>query len=136
MLNGIQWGSHQWPFALLFKALIRSLLEYGCIVWSPHYEVNANILERVQKNFLRCFQYRFPGASLDFPSLADRRLTADSIFFCKLFDGNIDCSTLLGLIGLDCHRRLRSGKTFYVKHCLTNYAFHAPLNRMMRNFNA
>lgn len=122
-------------FILLYKALVRSILEYCCVVWSPHYGVHVKILERVQRKFMWYLHFRYPNVDLELPSLMDRRITADNAFLRKLIAGDIDCSRLLGLIKLDCHRRLRNNRTYLIDQCSTNYSFHLPLNRMMRAAN-
>ncbi|KAL1446530.1 hypothetical protein WDU94_005624 [Cyamophila willieti] len=122
-------------FSLLYKSLLRSLLEYACVVWSPYYEVHSNTLERVQKRFLRYFQYRFPFRNSNLDPLVDRRKTADMKFIEKLLEGQVDCAKLLELLTLDCTRRVRRCKTFKIDTVHTNYAFNAPINRMMRLAN-
>jgi hypothetical protein len=37
---------------LIYNNLIRSILEYCCVVWRPHYATHRLLLERVQKPFL------------------------------------------------------------------------------------
>lgn len=37
----------------LFNALVRSVLEYASVVWSPYYDVHSATIERVQRCFLR-----------------------------------------------------------------------------------
>lgn len=122
-------------FILLYTTLIRSLLEYGCVVWSPYYDIHTDSLERVQKKFFRYVSYRYPLNSVSLASLNDRRVSADINFFDKLIEGNIDCSKILELIGFDCHRRLRGKRTFFVKFFRTNYSYFSPINRMMRVIN-
>ncbi|KAL1448287.1 hypothetical protein WDU94_010913 [Cyamophila willieti] len=122
-------------FSLRYKSLLRSLLEYACVVWSPYYEVHSNTLERVQKRFLRYFQYRFPFRNSNLDPLVDRRKTADMKFIEKLLEGQVDCAKLLELLTLDCTRRVRRCKTFKIDTVHTNYAFNAPINRMMRLAN-
>lgn len=123
-------------FMLLYKALVRSILEYAGPVWSPYYESHIHLLERVQKKFLWYVRFRYPNNAFELPTLKDRRSTADMVFLSKLLAGGVDCSRLLGLVGLDGHRRLRNEKTFFVTNCNTNYSFYLPLNRMTRNANA
>lgn len=43
------------PFAIksLFHSLVRSILEYGCIIWDPFYRNSINRIEKVQKSFSR-----------------------------------------------------------------------------------
>lgn len=123
-------------FRILYLSLVRSLLEYACVVWSPFYNVHEHTLDRVQKRFLSYYQFRYPGNPPNVEDLRERRVQADSKFFEKLLSGEVDCSQLLGLVFLDCHRRLRRGKTFYLTACGTNYMYNAPLNRMMRVANS
>ncbi|KAI5731948.1 hypothetical protein M8J77_018930 [Diaphorina citri] len=115
-------------FILLFTTLVRSLLEYGGVVWNSHYAVHVDLLERVQKKFFRYKSYRYPCDISTLPSLSDRRVSADLNFFNKLVEGNIDCSKLLSLVDLDCHRRLRGLYTYHVDLCRTNYTYFAPIN--------
>ncbi|XP_017298546.1 uncharacterized protein LOC108252093 [Diaphorina citri] len=123
-------------FKLLYVSLIRSLLEYACIVWSPCYIKYDHMLDRVQKRFLSCFHFRYPQCPISIEELKDRRLQSDSRFFEKLVTGAVDCGRLLSLVNLDCHRRLRGSNTFYVISCGTNYMYYTPLNRMMRAANS
>ncbi|KAI5717970.1 hypothetical protein M8J77_014330 [Diaphorina citri] len=123
-------------FRLLYVSLVRSLLEYACVVWSPYYEVHINLLERVQRKFLFHFRYRHPSVEIQLPPLEERRLIFDRRFLDKLVVGDVDCAELLGLVKLDCHRRLRHKRTYVVNKCVTNYTYFSPLNRMMRDVNS
>lgn len=38
---------------LLFKSLVRSVLEYGSIIWCPQTQVDRNRIEKIQKIFIR-----------------------------------------------------------------------------------
>ncbi|KAG6445916.1 hypothetical protein O3G_MSEX004131 [Manduca sexta] len=52
----------------LFNALARSILEYDSPVWSPHYKVHVNELERIQKKCLRmlCFREKLGRTNLNY----------------------------------------------------------------------
>ena len=40
---------------LLFKALVRPLLEYGNVIWGPQYKLDHQALEKVQRrNIKKC----------------------------------------------------------------------------------
>ncbi|KAL1446370.1 hypothetical protein WDU94_006570 [Cyamophila willieti] len=122
-------------FRLLYISLIRSLLEYACVVWSPSYNVQEVLVDRVQRRFLSYFNFRFPGVPVNLEDLKDRRVQTDLRFVQRLMSGEVDCSYLLGLVTLDCHRRLRRANTFHVRTCATNYMHFAPVNRMLRLAN-
>lgn len=122
-------------FGLLFQFFIRSLLAYGYIVGSSCYQVHVDLLDRVQNKFLRHFNFRFPHTSIDVPTLVDRRMAADLKSFNKILDGRVNCSKLLDMVRLDRHQHLRGKKTFYIKHCPTNYTYYAPIYLMMRRLN-
>ncbi|KAI5727805.1 hypothetical protein M8J77_007187 [Diaphorina citri] len=122
-------------FKLLYLSLVRSLLEYACVIWSPYYNVYGDMLDRVQKRFLWYSTTRFPQSQVDIESLSDRRVRADTRFLQNLIRGSIDCTKLLDTVTLTCHRRLRREDTFYVPKCKTNYLYYSPLNRMLRTAN-
>ncbi|CAB0007927.1 unnamed protein product, partial [Nesidiocoris tenuis] len=43
---------------LLYKTVVRPLMEYASVVWSPCYETHKNELERVQSKFLRYLAFK------------------------------------------------------------------------------
>ncbi|CAB0019403.1 unnamed protein product, partial [Nesidiocoris tenuis] len=59
---------------LLYKSLVRPILEYSSVVWSPYYQVHKERLERVQRRFLRYlnFKMHIPLEELDIVELAVR----------------------------------------------------------------
>lgn len=121
-------------FCVLYKALVRSLLEYACIVWCPYYELHKHTLQRVQNKFRWYCNFRF-SREPSLESLIDRRERHDHKFLNRLIEGKADCPKLLELVTFDCTRRLRHKKTFFVELCGKNYLHHAPINRMMRREN-
>lgn len=80
-------------FKLLFKAVVRPILEYGHTIWSPHLRYLNHQIERVQKRATKML----PGMSnlryidrlkkLDLPSLEYRRLRGDLIETFKIIRG-------------------------------------------------
>ena len=70
---------------LLYKAMVRPLIEYGNVVWGPSYIGDQMILERVQKRAtklvpeLRHLPYQDRLKKLKLPSLVYRRRRGDMI---------------------------------------------------------
>jgi hypothetical protein len=132
---------------LLYCALVRSVLEYGSVLFDPHVISHSYILERVQRKFLNFaghilkiphqpHDYSPVHSSLQLSSLADKRIQANSTFLTKLLSGKIDSPDLLSGI----HFKILSVDTrfnhpFYIPVCKTNYAANDPLIRIMRIAN-
>ncbi|KAL8564564.1 hypothetical protein ACOMHN_003322 [Nucella lapillus] len=80
-----------------YLALIRPLLEYGCITWSPYMQQDINRLERIQRLSARFitndYSTRSPGAitnmlsTLELPTLQQRRRDLRLTFFYKVVEG-------------------------------------------------
>ena len=111
---------------ILYSALVRSILDYGSIVWNPSLMVESNLVERVQNRFLN-----FAGflLKIDHPQhnytpvmevlklslLKNRRLRTDQLFLFNLLHGKIDSSRLLERICLHVPKvHTRSRETFHI----------------------
>eukprot|EP00916_Digyalum_oweni_P025776 GHVL01042440.1.p1 GENE.GHVL01042440.1~~GHVL01042440.1.p1 ORF type:complete len:204 (-),score=13.42 GHVL01042440.1:13-624(-) len=87
----------------LFKGLIRPILEYGNIIWSPSLKKDAMLIESIQRRAtkmvpeLKEMEYEDRLRALNLPSLTYRRLRGDLIEAYKLTHGmyNVDSETLL-----------------------------------------
>ena len=70
----------------LFKSLIRPILEYGNLIWGPHYVADQQAIEGVQRRTTKLISsishcpYRERLRILNLPSLNYRRLRGDMIF--------------------------------------------------------
>lgn len=92
----------------LFTSLVRPILEYGSVLWSPNYRCHVDRIESVQKQFL-IFALRGLGWNdlydmppyihrlklIDLPNLERRRLMLDIVFMVKLVNGEIDSPFLV-----------------------------------------
>jgi hypothetical protein len=78
-----------------YKAMIRSILEYGGIIWDPHIKKEVSILESIQKrsarfvfrDYRKCSSVTDMMKKLEWPSLAERRRKARLIFMFKIVKG-------------------------------------------------
>ena len=102
-----------------YYANVRSILEYGTVVWSGAAKTHLNRLERVQHKFLTWLATRARGTDgltgleyrdlLGFfhvQSLEARRTQFDLLFLKGIYSGRIDSSYLLGCFPLHVSRRL------------------------------
>ena len=78
---------------LLYKSLLRSLLEYASCVWSPYLKSDKDLLENVQRRATRMvpelkkLSYSERLQSLKLPTLIFRRKRADIIQTYKILSG-------------------------------------------------
>ena len=140
---------------LLFTTIVRPCLEYASPVWDPHYDVYANMLESVQKQFL-LFALSHLGWDPDqnlpsyearlklirLPTLRSRRTTANVLFLHKLLTGDIDSPHLLSRIDINVpahpdrlQRSQRRYEPIYLKSCSTNYAENEPIRSISKDYN-
>lgn len=144
--NTIQFSSARCLCTLYFS-LVRSILEYGVVVWHPYLAKDELILERVQNRFLSYIAYKMKiphpthdysliRSSLGIPMLSTRRQDADERFITSLLGGTIDAPDLLSKI---CFRIpsffSRNHALFQVPTHNTVYGHNHPLHRMLRNLN-
>jgi len=132
----------------IYCCLVRSICEYGSIIWSPYTSIHKNKIESIQQKFLRfvsfqCSIPREPHSSytplltmLSIETLEQRRLRLDVYFAYKLFSGSFDCPTFLSYFSFHVPiRNTRSLNTFYLKTKVTNYISNTPHNRIMKTIN-
>ena len=73
----------------LFKSLIRPILEYGNLIWGPHYVADQQAIEGVQQRATKLISsishcpYPEKLRILNLPSLNYRRLRGDMMFCIK-----------------------------------------------------
>merc|ERR1711923_367773 len=79
---------------MAYISLVRSLLEYGAIIWDPYTQSDINRLERIQRQAARFisgdYQSRTPGSmsnTLNLPILQQRRKEMRLTFLFKITEG-------------------------------------------------
>lgn len=134
---------------LLYCTYVRSCLEYGALIWSPHYSVHISSIERVQRRFLKSyafkmgrdisgFEYLERCSLLGFTSLESRRQTQDLVFVYRLVNGLVDAPNLLGMLNFNVPAGTYQMRSQYLFRCpfhRTNYGFFSPISRIQRTFN-
>ncbi|CAB0006769.1 unnamed protein product, partial [Nesidiocoris tenuis] len=131
---------------LLYKTMVRPVMEYASVVWSPCYETHKNELERVQSKFLRYLAFKSgkldaysPGCMLadhGLGTLARRRVMHDTVLLHKIISPALDCPSLLSKIFLNVPTYFsRQPPLFHVPFATTNYLYHRPLYRLPRQAN-
>ena len=147
MLRSLSEFNNVFALKNIYCAIVRSVLEYAAQVWSPYYRVHVDIIEKVQKKFLRfiAFKVGINKENIDYkeimslmrmPTLESRREFLDLCTLYKILNGQIDSSKLLGQICLHgpC-RRTRQNNLFHIEYHRTNYTYDCPISRFCRKAN-
>ena len=134
----------------LFVSLVRPVLEYGCILWSPFYKYYSDKIESVQIQFL-IFALRGlnwnpsellpPYESrlmlIDLPSLEKRRFMLRALFIIKLIRGLIDSPFLTGEINYNVpFRRTSNFEPLKLSIARRNYELNSPLRSLCVIYNS
>jgi hypothetical protein len=132
---------------LVYCSIVRSVLEFASVVWSPTYLVHIHNIERIQNTFLRTcawklgygvddYTYGIIRDMLALDSLERRRSRNDLIFLFRLFNGFVDSPELLELFYLNCPiRKLRTSPLLATQSHRTNYGLFSPVVRITREVN-
>lgn len=126
----------------LFRAIVRSRLEYCSVVWNSVPQYLSLSLERVQMRFVRIYYDRYLFRKIYYTydrildhtglsRLSDRRTLLDMCFLHKLIHGAVDSADLLTSINFHVPTRCRSSPLFYpaVNH-------KSPVQRMQLLYNS
>ncbi|KAG7295266.1 hypothetical protein JYU34_022268 [Plutella xylostella] len=129
----------------VYYAYVRSILEYACPIWSPHYTIYKERLEKVQKVFINHLNYRLRNSTNSYidgcrinnlPTLEERRTLLDMSFLHDLVHGRVDCAGLVGSVAYCTpRRRTRHTALLHVPFHHTNYASNEPITRLARTYN-
>lgn len=137
-------------YLYLFKALVRSQLEYGSVIWNPLYNKYKNNIESVQRKYLKRISCKCWRTKLSYDRLLQKfslaRLESRRTLFDIYCIGNIlhnsyDCTDLTDkVIYRIPSRSLRirqeyPHRLFCPNRTNTNAGQRAPLHRLMTTFN-
>lgn len=127
----------------LYKAYVRSHLEYCSVVWSPIYQNAIDKLEKVQRKFTRMLFRKFNWQKVDYPQrlerlkiplLESRRYIADEIFLFKVVNHRFSVALDGEVVFFDSGRSTRQApRIFYPPVYNSNIESNAPIVRMQLN---
>uniref|UniRef100_A0A8D9BQ04 RNA-directed DNA polymerase n=1 Tax=Cacopsylla melanoneura TaxID=428564 RepID=A0A8D9BQ04_9HEMI len=138
---------------LLYKSLVRSILEYGSIVWCPQTQVDRNRIENIQKKFVRYLFYKLNGFYPKYPNYipynslienvpidsVQSRFSQNQIQFLKnIFSNQIDSPYILSNINIQVPKpRLRPNlSTFFTLPGSRNdHYLKSPIYYAMQQYN-
>lgn len=139
--------SDVYTLKLLYTSLVRSKLEYACIIWYPYCSTHISRVERVQHKFIKYALHSItfldpPPSYIDrcrfiqLKTLENRRTFLSQLFIYKIIRGFVDCPDLLRLISFHIPPRiLRNNCIFYDPVHRTNYSSNELVSRALREFN-
>lgn len=131
----------------LYTSLVRPHLENCTNVWSPYFNVYQDMLNNVQKKFLKFIAYKKRISidninyselehELNIGSLNARRDSADVVFVFRLIHGLCNCPELLAKLNFYVPpRTLRDHRYFEPRRHRTLYGRNSAVDRMMMNCN-
>jgi len=139
------------PYAtkLLYTVLVRPILEYASVVWSPQYQSYIVLIESVQKQFLlfclrslnwdqnlRLPSYESRLKLIDLPTLHSRRIMLNACFVLNILNGSVKSSYLLSAISINVPSRpSRNARFLKLQYFRGNYLNFNPLRIAFNDFN-
>ena len=132
----------------LFCSLVRPILEYAAVVWSPYETTWITRIESVQRKFVRRalhnLNWRDPlnlppyesrCALLGIEPLHSRRVICQAVFGAKILKAEIDSAELLSRMRLYAPTRvLRPRQLIQATARNTRYGSNDPINSICRRF--
>ena len=155
LIRGMQQPRNLRGGAFDFRALrtayfahVRSILEYGSVIWAGAAVTHLKRMERVQHTFLiwlaSCSNH--PTNRLDYehllthfqiPSIKSRLHQHDLLFLYKIFHGQIDCPELVAYFPLSApSRRIRKVKLWHIPFARVNTIKNSMFIRIPTSCNA
>lgn len=134
---------------VLFNALVRSVLEFGSVIWNPRYVVHSDRIESIQRSFTRHLAFLAPGISsrcsyydrllfFKMCPLKRRRQMIDMLLLQNVVKGSSSYQGLLERIGINVPRvntRRKLSTVFSIPRYRTNLGLNSPIARLMSTYN-
>ena len=127
---------------VLYKSLVRPILEYGSVIWSPYTKQDKDVLETIQRRAtkmitrLRDLSYPNRLKAIKLPSLAYRRIRADILQLYRILKGIDNNINPIELFELDTNELTRGHSLRINKiRCLTSKKLHSFPHRAIHIWN-
>ena len=128
---------------MAYNSLVRPLLEYASPVWDPYTKLNIDKIEMVQRRAARFATNRYHNTSsvtnmlstLQWRSLADRRVDARLCLMYKIVHGLVDIPTQKYLIPFTRSSRIHHSLAFHIPHSNSDYHLYSFFPRTIRVWN-
>jgi hypothetical protein len=142
--------NNTWVTKKLYLTYVRTILEFGSVIWMPYTDEYIVKLESIQKKFLlfalrhiydpRNFRllpsYENRLSILELEKLSTRREHASSIFIFNILNGGIKSLDLSNYVTINQNRQTRFTRHLNEYSSTKDYILNAPLNRGIRLFNS
>lgn len=133
----------------LYCALVRSRMEYACVIWSPIYIYQELMLERVQRRCIKFLCFRRDGvypprgtdqalllADCNVEALKTRREKIAANFLYDLIHNVLSCPSALQQIQFSVPRvPSRHAVSFHLPRCRTNVMVRSPIYQVCKCAN-
>ena len=131
----------------LYNSVVRPILEFSTVVWSPMYKKYLDRIESVQRKFVNMLDFRFNRRRHYMPynenvsfynlqTLESRRKCFDIIFIYKIVNNLIDSEYCTNYLSYNAnHYTLHNRQIFNIKICHSNYVLNSPLIRWAQAVN-
>ena len=123
---------------MAYLSLVRSVIEYGAILWDPYHQKDINALEQVQRRALRFIAGDFKTKTTGFmsslqhkfalPSLQDRRKALRLTFMYKIVEGLVPAIPADNFIEFN-----KPGRQIRPNRKFQNYDSKNSINSFVRN---
>ena len=122
----------------LYKTLIRPVIEYGNVIWGPHYIMDQQAIENIQRRAtklipeLKYDSYQDRLYKLSLPSLVYRRQRGDMIFLYQLtnqhFNINVNNFFKYQTSNVTRGHQYKIYKPHATRHCRAHFFTHRTIN--------
>ena len=128
----------------LYNSFVRSLCEYGAVIWNPFYKIYVDKIERIQRKFTRRLYYAHKIRKADYEvrlstlkmqKLSVRRIGIDELYLFKIINGHVTSDLLDKFEFATNPFNLRTIPTFRLPAHSTNIRFKCPSFRLQHSHN-